>query len=126
MMENLLIQHSNKTPQVEGNANAGLITFKGKLIPEDVFNFFNPINSWIKDYCTEPAPVTRVEFEIPYMNTLSTTKVLGMLKLLNTVVENKTSVVTVVWKFEAFDTDTYDCGLNFQKLTGLHFEFVNV
>lgn len=125
-MENLLIPETEKTPLVDFNSNSGNLLLKGKMIPEDVFKFFSSITEWGAAYLNNPAPITKIEIDIPYMNTLSTTKTLHFLKQLMPLKQNHKSLVTVVWKYESFDTDMYECGLNFQKITGFHFEYVTV
>lgn len=87
-MENLIIKGTNRTPDVDFNAN-GNIRIWGRSIPEDAGLFYNHLYSWIFRYCMNPQSQTDVHLDLEYMNSGSSKAILHILKELSSLAEKK-------------------------------------
>lgn len=70
-MEKMHIEATKYTPEINLDAEKGLIQIKGKSYPENTFEFYAPVIEWIQEYFKNPKEVTIVELEIIYFNSSS-------------------------------------------------------
>ena len=70
-METIYIESTPKTPEVNFNAENGLISMKGRSIPEHTVEFYKPLHKWIDEYGESPSSSTNIEIFIEYYNTSS-------------------------------------------------------
>ena len=70
-MQNLLIDETKCTPYIELLFDKRQISFKGKSYPENTFDFYMPVISWLKNYLQREKEKTVVDFEISYFNSTS-------------------------------------------------------
>lgn len=124
-MENLLIEGSAKTPTVNFNSEAGLIELKGRSIPENSVEFYQPLNEWIDSYAENPKNETVVEIKLEYFNTSSSKCILDLFKKLESMNGSGTSV-KVNWYFEEDDEDMEEAGEDYQAIIGLPFNMIEV
>ena len=70
-MENLNIQATKYTPEIDLNLN-GTLSLVGKSSPENTFEFYKPMIAWVNGYFDfNPADKTIVNMEIIYFNSSS-------------------------------------------------------
>lgn len=71
-MENIFIEETKYTPEIRLDAQKGEIYFKGKSYPENTFEFYTPILTWIEEYFTKDVQnKTVINMEIIYFNSSS-------------------------------------------------------
>ncbi|MBU2019531.1 MAG: DUF1987 domain-containing protein [Bacteroidetes bacterium] len=124
-MENLLIEGSAKTPTVNFNSEAGVIELKGRSIPENSVEFYQPLNEWIELYAKSPKLETVVEIKLEYFNTSSSKCILDLFKKLESM-NNSSTQVKVNWYFEEDDEDMEEAGEDYQAIIGLPFNMIEV
>jgi hypothetical protein len=123
-MENLRIEGTKKTPNVDFDLNGRLI-LKGRSIPEDPANFYTPVAQWIKKYCLNPCDSTIVDINLEYFNSGSSKSLLQILKdLANVSIYGRK--LTVNWFYEEGDEDILERGEYFATLVTANFNFVEV
>ncbi|GAI75608.1 unnamed protein product [marine sediment metagenome] len=69
-MEPISIEGSPKTPTVKFDASEGIIEIKGRSIPENSIEFYKPLVDWLDEYQKDPLPLTKVNIQLEYFNTL--------------------------------------------------------
>jgi len=71
-MENLIIEKTNYTPQIDFNAQIGVLQIDGKSYPENTFEFYKQVKEWLKEYISsfEIEKIT-VNIELTYLNSSS-------------------------------------------------------
>jgi hypothetical protein len=121
-MENLIIKGTNRTPDVDFNAN-GNIRIWGRSIPEDAGLFYNHLYSWIFRYCMNPQSQTDVHLDLEYMNSGSSKAILQILKELSSLAEKKMDVL-VHWYYETGDEDMLERGEYFESILDIKFTFI--
>jgi hypothetical protein len=81
-MNELYIDQTPKTPQIDLNHLTGDLIFYGKSIPENAAKVYEPVLKWVTEYIKEPRTITNLRLNLEYFNTASTiwfTKILKML-----------------------------------------------
>jgi hypothetical protein len=67
----LVIEHTNKTPQIDLNNLTGDLIFSGKSIPENAARVYEPVFSWITQYILNARSTTNLRLNLEYFNTSS-------------------------------------------------------
>ncbi|MCX6153008.1 MAG: DUF1987 domain-containing protein [Candidatus Kapabacteria bacterium] len=126
-MENLFIESSKKTPLINFDCKSGVCQLKGRSIPEDTFNFYQPVISWISDYVQIPLPVTQIKMELDYFNTSSSKFLLELFKKFKEVKEYNTDYsLQVEWYYEDGDEEIKEIGEDFKEILNLDIKFIEI
>ncbi len=112
--KNIEIASSAKTPHVILNKDTGEILIEGRSFPENAPEFYYQFTRWLAEYSLSPAPKTKVNLALLYLNSNSVSIIAGMMKLLDNMISMKTEV-EITWSFEKEDEDMKDLGLYFQE-----------
>jgi hypothetical protein len=81
-IQNLIIEQTPKTPQIDLNQLTGDLIFSGRSIPENAAKVYEPVFSWITEYALKARPTTNIRFNLEYFNTSSTIWLIKILKVL--------------------------------------------
>ena len=125
-MENLFIEPGNKTPQVSCNLQEGLIEFRGRSIPENSIEFYNPVLEWIDRYTGQPLTKTNVHIHLEYFNTSSSKCLLDILKNLHQIHQSGRSEVLITWFYDQDDEDMLEAGEDYQAIIRIPFSMKKV
>lgn len=124
-MQNLFIKGNSKTPEVDFNVDTGKLQISGISIPEHTLDFYNPIFSFLEEYAKSPCSSTEITFNLQYFNTSTSKSFVNVFKILQTI-DPKKSTVVVNWCYEKEDEDMLDCGHDFQSISSLKFNMVEL
>ena len=80
--QNLIIDPTPKTPQIDLNQLTGELIFSGKSIPENAAKVYEPAFNWVKRYILNARPTTNFRFNMEYYNTSSSLWLAKILKVL--------------------------------------------
>lgn len=119
-MENLIIESTQYTPGIEFDASNHNLNVVGKSTPENTFEFFEPIKSWIQEYFSQ-AQTSRVRFNVPYFNSSSSRSFYDIFDLLEEA-KDKGSHVTIIWEYAKENENGLETGEEFQE----DFESLNI
>ena len=103
-MENLIINQTAETPEINFNINGELL-IKGVSIPENITDFYTPVINWIKELEKDVPNAINLVFEIEYINTSSTRVFIEIIKKVN-LLKDKCPDISIVWKYELDDEDS--------------------
>jgi hypothetical protein len=78
----LLIEQTPKTPQIDLNQLTGDLIFSGKSIPENAAKVYEPVLNWVTDYILKASPTTNLRLNLEYYNTASSIWLTKILKVL--------------------------------------------
>ena len=120
-MENLIINSTDETPQVNLDFGNGLLEFSGKSLPEDVSSFYDPVLSWIDGYTSAPKAKTIVSFKLNYFNTASSKLILDILFKFESFHQSGNEVV-IQWYYQEDDEDMEEAGNEYSGLVLIPFE----
>ncbi|MEA2049238.1 MAG: DUF1987 domain-containing protein [Campylobacterota bacterium] len=110
-MENLIIEETKYTPLINLDVN-GTITLIGKSYPENTFEFYEPMMSWLAQYFeTNPAETTTINMEITYFNSSSSKLFFDFFDLLEE--NNEENVIKVNWIYDEENESAEEAGEDF-------------
>lgn len=121
-MENLLIQSTNKTPEVSFNID-GKLRISGRSIPEDATKFYEDLYEWTYYYCQKPGDTTTFDIELEYFNSGSSKSILHILRALVDI-SKKGYKLTINWYYEEGDDDILEKGEYYESILETKFNFI--
>ncbi len=70
-MVNLTLHATASSPQVQADEKTGILVLSGESYPENSFDFYRPILSWVADFLERDRRSLTVEVRLTYLNTSS-------------------------------------------------------
>jgi hypothetical protein len=117
-MSRLLILATDESPQILFDPGRGMLDISGKSLPEDINEFYDPLEQAVLKYAKSPQPVTTINFDLMYLNSSSTKRVLSIITHFEEI-HKKGFKVLFNWYYNEFDEDMRDEGEEFGRLTDL-------
>lgn len=124
-MDNIFIEGTPKTPTVNFDPDQGVLTIKGRSIPENSIEFYHPLIEWIDKYSLQPIEKTEVNIQLEYFNTSSSKCILDVFKKLEGIKKSGKDIV-VKWHYETDDEDMQEAGEDYQAIIDLPFEMIEI
>ena len=124
-MEALIIESSNLTPEIKFDATQGLFEMKGRSIPENSLEFYQPVYEWLDAYITQPNEKTVLHVQFDYFNTSSSKCILDILKRIDKL-EDMDKDVLIKWYYDENDEDMMEAGEDYSDLLEAPFELITI
>ncbi|MFC2152216.1 DUF1987 domain-containing protein, partial [Bacteroidota bacterium] len=115
---------ADKTPLINFNANTGLMQIHGYSLPENPFEFYQPIIKWLDNYVYAPNKKTEFDFRMVVVNTSSSKMFIDFIRNINKIVDLNNSEVTVIWYYEIEDEDMHELALQYQEICKAPFKII--
>jgi len=109
-MENINLEKTKYTPKINLDAINGTIDIVGDSYPKDCFEFYENIQLWLKEYFKNYQGLTKINIELPYINSSS-------LKIFK-----DGSKIEINWIYDEENDISEETGKDFQ----LDFEDLNI
>jgi hypothetical protein len=111
-VDNLIIEATQYTPRVQMDA-AGTIVLAGKSYPENTFEFYKPVMTWLQTYLGSDclASTLVVNFEIAYFNSSTSSLFYDFFELLSHHQEQTQLIVN--WYYQNGDESILEAGEDF-------------
>ena len=103
-MENIEIQPTATTPRISFRPEEGYFEISGKSLPENSYDFFQPLLEYVEAYTEKPGEATNLVFKLQYFNTSSTSHFLRMIKKFEKI-HAAGKKVEVHWFYDEEDED---------------------
>lgn len=84
-MNELIIEQTPKTPQIDLNQLTGDLLFYGRSIPENATKLYEPVLNWVTEYILKANPTTNLRLDLEYFNTASSIYLAKILKILTLI-----------------------------------------
>lgn len=110
-MEKLNIEATKYTPEIDFNAEENMMKIVGKSTPENTFEFYEPVKSWLSEYFSEPRECV-VTFSIPYFNSSSSRAIYDIFDIFS---EAKESKITINWEYNENNENGEESGKEFKE-----------
>jgi len=121
-----ILSPTKNTPEVILEPK-GIIKLRGRLIPENAENFFNPIEVWINEYFKNPANITTVEICLEYINSAGTTYLLDIIhKITHIHLRKNTKKFIIYWYYNDEDEDMLEKGRFFSSDLNVPFNYIKI
>ncbi len=121
-MESLFIESTEDTPKVNLNGDTGIFLIAERSLPENAFEFFQPIIKWLNEYAEKPKEETIVNFKLDYFTTSSAKQIIKIFLSLEEI--SNSGKVIVNWYYKKEDVDMYAIGLKYSKLVNIKFNIL--
>ena len=115
-MNDFKLESTVKTPEIYGIKDRGVISIKGKCIPEDAREFFSPFRNWLLEFTDKAIDKINVEVDLEYFNTSTSNILLDIFKHLSRV--NQKKDVRIIWIYEEDDLDMQEVGEDYKLMVG--------
>lgn len=111
-MEDLVISATQYTPDISMRAG-GVIEIKGKSYPENTFEFYKPVMTWLRSYLNadDSPKVLSVNCEIIYFNSSSSKMFFDFFDLLSAY--NGKFDIRVEWRYDEDNDIAKESGEDF-------------
>lgn len=116
IMNNYIIEETQKTPAIKGDIEKGKLEIVGKSFPEFAKEFFEPFQQWLNEFYTKSPDSVEITIDLEYYNTSSSNFLHNIMVSLRDLSLKKT--VSVIWKYEEDDIDMEETGLAYKKMLG--------
>ena len=122
-MDSIQIEGTPKTPTIEFDAATGVVSIKGRSIPENSVEFYKPMVDWLDEYASQAKEKTEVNIQLEYFNTSSSKCILDVFKKLEVIKKGGNEVV-INWFYEEDDEDMLEAGEDYQSIISIPFEMI--
>jgi len=122
-MENIKIEATDRSPQIDFNFETNTFLVKGESYPEDVAAFYGPILDQLEKYLESLEGVEiRFGFELIYFNSSTAKILMGLFETLDEAAEDGNDVL-ITWTYEEEDDTMEELGEEFaEDLENARFE----
>ena len=124
-MDNIKIKATGKTPEVSFNFDSGELQISGRSIPENSYQFYEPLLTWLDSYAEKPQNKTQLSFRLDYFNTSSSMYILGILKKLEKM-HLSGREAEVRWHYEVDDEDMLQTGEDLRQIVKIPIQMIEV
>lgn len=121
-MKTLRFHKTKLTPEITCDPN-GEINIKGRSLPENALEIFDPLFIWIDEYVATSPGKTVINCELEYVNSSSNRHIHTAFKKFESLIDAGKSV-EVNWAYDAEDEDTYDLGADYNDFLKVKFNFI--
>lgn len=114
-MENILIQGTKYTPDIEFDERRNALKIKGYSYPENAAAFYEPVLGWLRSYLDQAhTPPLAIDMEMIYFNSSSSKILLDLFDLLDQYARQGRAV-SVNWIYDEDNESAYECGVEFEE-----------
>lgn len=111
-MENIKIESTERTPEIDFNFENGVFSIKDESFPEDVAEFYGPVVSRLKSWLDNQTGTSiTFNFELIYFNSSTAKVLLDLFDLLDEAASKNN--VSINWIYEADDDNMEELGEEF-------------
>ena len=104
-MKEFIINPGDKTPLIKFNEKENLLSISGRSVPENSFEFYDPIIVLLLAHQT---PIL-LRIDMEYFNTSTS-------KLFLSIFQSLPDTSEVIWIYEVFDEDMQEDGENYKSI----------
>ena len=114
-MDNIRIDASERSPEVDFNFGENVFTLRGESYPEDVTAFYGPILENLETHLGDQSGATiHFNFERIYFNSSTAKVLMGLFETLDGAAEAGNDVV-IAWAYEQDDDNMEELGEDFSE-----------
>lgn len=124
-MEPLIIEATQKTPQIVFDPSEGLFEISGRSLPENVVKTYDPVIKWLEKNLADVTNAIEFSFRMDYLNSASA----KMISLILTKLEEFYASgvkINVLWYYNVDDDDIQSEGEIYQMLKKVPIKLVGI
>ena len=124
-MNDLNIPGTQSAPTITSKWDAGTLEMRGDSYPENSFEFFGPVISWVERYLSASEAPLRLELHLLYLNTSSVKTMMDIFDMLEEA-HNSGRKVAVNWYYDSDNERIADLAEEFKEDCTFAFDIVRV
>jgi len=125
MLKELKIASTNYTPEVHMNPESGILSIKGRSLPENINDFYHVLYDWLTEYALNPQEETKLDISFEYYNSSTARKLIELIFILEEINESGKSV-EVTWSYQKGDLLLKENGEEIMSVVELPFKMVEL
>lgn len=125
-METLRQEGSLTTPSVLFDPKNGVIELKGKSIPENSFEFYEPLYNWLNEYSQSPQKETKVKLSMEYFNTSSSKEFMKFFQKLEDLHKSDLTNISIEWYHESDDEEMMEMGESLRREVDIPIDIIAI
>ena len=114
-MENLFIKGIDEKPEINFNAETGILEISKSSYPEYATGVYKPATEWLEEYLEKEGRTVEFNFKLDYFNTSTSFIFQKILNILNQYHIDNKGEVSVNWFYEDGDIDMLENGEDYSK-----------
>ena len=115
-MENLNIEATKYTPKIDFNVESKILNITGKSYPENTFEYYKPIVTWIDDFLKEAKDEKiLVNLDLEYLNSSSLKAYFDLFDLLE-IAQDEGRKIEVKWIYDEENDVREELAMDFPSL----------
>lgn len=122
-MNDLNINSTQSSPTVNAQRATGVLEMRGDSYPENSFEFFAPIISWVEEFLEAEKAALSLELYLLYLNTSSVKAMMDILDLLEEA-HSEGKPVSVHWYYDPENDRIAELAEEFKEDCTFPFEIV--
>ncbi|MFL5766173.1 MAG: DUF1987 domain-containing protein [Bacteroidia bacterium] len=125
-MEPLVIKGTEKTPEINFNAQTGKLYVGGRSYSSDAFDFYKPVTAWVNEYVTHPLEATAIDINVDYFHSVSVKYLTSIIKRLS-LLQEQGKKIEVTWHHQPDQEDedeAYDLGKSIESESRIKFRYI--
>ena len=111
---NLSLAASASTPAVKADWEQGLLTMVGESYPENTYEIFDEIISWVESFLSESDRPLRVDLQLNYLNTSSIRAMIDIFDRLQ-IAHEAGRCLSVNWLYDSRNPRSAEMGEEFKE-----------
>ena len=121
MFEPIIIEKTEKTPEVIFDKENNIFQISGRSIIENAHDFYHPIKLWLQEYLKDPNNKTELVLNYEYLNSSSSLQLMKIIFLLEDFL-TPDKKIKVIWLYEKNDEMTKERGEELMNSSNIDFE----
>lgn len=117
----LHIERSEDTPEVSFDASLGMYTISGRSLPENAYNFYQPVIEFVKSHIVKTGIKNTFTIQLDYFNSSSGRFIFELLTILEEYKLNENNLL-VIWRVEKDDELMIEKGEELQSMLKIPFQ----
>lgn len=111
---NLSIPPTASTPAVTASWDGGFLRMAGESYPENTYEIFDEIITWVESYLSDCEKPLRVELQLNYLNTSSIRAMIDIFDLLQAAFDGGREL-SVEWSYDSRNPRSAEMGEEFKE-----------
>ena len=122
-MEELRMEASKSTPMVHFDPASGILKMEGQSYPENAFQYYAPIQSWIDTFLEESTLPLQLNLNLIYLNTSSSKCIMDLIDRLEDAFQEGKDV-KIHWHYDEENDSALELAEEFKEGMTLPFEII--
>lgn len=124
-MEKFTHKGNSHEPDINLDAEKGMVEIKGRAIMVHASEFYQPIFEWVDKYVQSPAAETTINYHMDYYNSSCRKYLLDLLEKFTPLYKSGKKI-TFNWYYKQEDEEEMDAGILYGELSGLPVNLLSV